>query len=158
MSHNLVRGVLPSVAILFCACVWVGALAVKAQTPPAPDPTPAALESLSRSSQTVIQQLSTLSNLQVDDWRFHAGDIAHGELPSLDDSKWEVKKAETVVPPDSVWFRRWIEVPKNLNGYDLTGSQITFQFQVDVNGPFTTIVYLDGRRVAMGEDLEPIVL
>ena len=57
-----------------------------------------------------------------------------------------------------MWFRRWVEVPKNLNGYDLTGSQIWFQFQADVNGPMTTIVYVDGRRVAMGEELEPIVL
>jgi len=158
MAHNFVRGVFRSAAILFCAFLLFDAPAMKAQTPPAPDPTPAALASLSQPSQAVIQQLSTLSDLFVDDWRFHAGDIPHGELPGLDDSKWEVKKAETVTPPDSVWFRRWIEVPKNLNGYDLTGSKITFQFQVDVNGPFTTIVYMDGRRVAMGEDLEPIVL
>ncbi|MGA8230343.1 MAG: glycoside hydrolase family 38 C-terminal domain-containing protein, partial [Candidatus Acidiferrales bacterium] len=158
MSHNLVRDVLRSVAILFCALVLFDTPAMKAQTPPAPDPTQAAIDSLSRSSQAVIQQLSTLSNLPVEEWRFHAGDFAHAESVDLDDSKWEVRKGENIAPPDSVWFRRWIEVPKNLNGYDLSGSKIWFQFQVDVNGPITTIVYVDGRRVAMGEDLEPIVL
>ena len=158
MSHNTIRGVLRSVVILFCAFVLLDRPAIKAQTPPAPDPTQAAIDALSRSSQAVIQQLSTLSNLPVKEWRFHAGDLAHAESPDLDDSKWEVRKSENIAPSDSVWFRRWIEVPKNLNGYDLSGSKIWFQFQVDVNGPITTIVYVDGRRVAMGEDLEPIVL
>ena len=81
MSHNLVRGVLRSAAILFCACVLVGAPAMKAQTPPAPDPTQAAIDSLSPTSQAVLSRLSALSDLQPDEWRFHAGDIAHGEFP-----------------------------------------------------------------------------
>src|SRR6202012_5750608 len=32
------------------------------------------------------------------------------------------------------------------------------QFQAYVNGPLPQIIYFNGRRVAMGEDLEPIVL
>ena len=50
-----------------------------------------------------------------------------------------------------------IEVPKTFNGYDLTGSRIWFHFVANANGPMPEIVYFNGRRVAMGEDLEPIV-
>ena len=59
---------------------------------------------------------------------------------------------------DAVWFRREIEVPKTLNGYDLTGTRIWFQFHANANGPMPEIIYFNGRRVAMGDDLEPIVL
>jgi alpha-mannosidase len=55
-------------------------------------------------------------------------------------------------------MRATIEVPKNLNGYDLTGTQISFRLRVDANGPVTQIIYFNGRRVAMGTDLEPITL
>ncbi len=59
---------------------------------------------------------------------------------------------------DAVWFRREIEVPKSLHGYDLTGTRIWFQFHASANGPLPEIVYFNGRRVALGDDLEPIVL
>jgi hypothetical protein len=47
MSHRLIQGVFRSAAILFCALVLFDAPAMKAQTPPAPDPTQAAIDSLS---------------------------------------------------------------------------------------------------------------
>ena len=61
-------------------------------------------------------------------------------------------------PQDAVWFRRWIEVPPSLHGYDLTGARVWFSFEADANGPMPEIIYFNGRRVAMGDDLEPIVL
>ena len=69
----------------------------------------------------------------------------------------------SVKPPtdsstDAVWYRQWIEVPKTLTGYDLTGARIWFQFRANANGPMPEIIYFNGRRVALGDDLEPIVL
>ena len=106
----------------------------------------------------VVPQLMRLTHLPAEEWRYHAGDVPHGESVSLDDSSWEVVKGNTQAPTDAVWYRRWIEVPKTLNGYDLTGAKIWFQFQIYANGPMPEIVYFNGRRVALGEDLEPIVL
>ena len=62
------------------------------------------------------------------------------------------------LPGEALWLRATIEVPKELNGYDLTGTQISFRLRIGANGPVTQIVYFNGRRVAMGTDLEPIVL
>lgn len=109
-------------------------------------------------SQKVIERLGTLDNLPADEWRSHVGDLAHGEDPSLDDSSWPVVKPRSHAPNESVWFRRLVEVPKNLNGYDLTGARIWFQFRANANGPMPQIIYFNGRRVALGDDLEPIVL
>jgi alpha-mannosidase len=108
--------------------------------------------------EDAIRSLRGLMNLPAEEWKFHAGDVSHGEATDLDDSSWQVVKAGTQAPSDAVWYRRWIEVPKNLNGYDLMGARIWFQFQAYANGPMPQIIYFNGRRVAMGEDLEPIVL
>src|ERR1700674_1308202 len=106
----------------------------------------------------VISQLRALTHLTADEWRYHAGDLPHGEDVGLDDSTWTVVKNKSQAPEDAVWYRRWIVVPPNLNGYDLTGTKLWFQFSAYGNGPTPEIVYFNGRRVAMGEDLEPIIL
>ena len=113
---------------------------------------------LSPASQKVIERLSTLNNLPAEQWRYHAGDFAHGESPSTDDSSWPLVKAKSEAPKEAVWFRREIEVPQTLNGYDLTGARVSFRFRANANGPVPEIIYFNGRRVALGEDLEPIVL
>jgi len=105
-----------------------------------------------------VRALRSLQNLSADEWRFHVGDVPHGELASTDDSSWKVVGPNTQAPNDAVWYRRVIEVPQNLRGYDLTGTRIWFQFQAWANGPMPQIIYFNGRRVAMGDDLEPIVL
>ena len=56
-----------------------------------------------------------------------------------------------------MWYRRWIEVPKDLNGYDLTGARVTLKLYTSPN-IMTLILYIDGRRSAMGEDLETTTL
>ncbi len=119
---------------------------------------------LSPAALAKLHTLETLNTLPGGDWRFHAGDIPHAESPTLDDSAWPLVPAPTSratfvkAPKDAVWYRRIIEVPKTLNGYDITGSRIWFQFRADANGPMPEIIYFNGRRVALGDDLEPIVL
>jgi alpha-mannosidase len=116
------------------------------------------VKSLSNHSHQVVQRLTELNRLPADEWRFHAGDLAHGESPDLDDSSWQVVKARAEISEDAGWFRSWIEVPKSFHGYDLTGARIWFSFSASANGPMPEIIYFNGRRVALGDDLEPIVL
>lgn len=106
----------------------------------------------------VADRLQALTSIPAEEWRYHAGDVAHGEDVALDDRQWELVKPKLVMPGEAMWFRRWVEVPRTLHGYDLTGARLWFQFSAYANGPMPEIVYFNGRRVAMGEDLEPIVL
>jgi alpha-mannosidase len=115
-------------------------------------------KALPSASRTTIDRLAELNTLPADGWRFHAGDIAHGESASLDDSAWPILPIKGNATKDAVWFRRTIEVPKTLHGYDLSGTRIWFQFHANANGPMPEIIYFNGRRVALGDDLEPIVL
>ncbi|MBV8438303.1 MAG: alpha-mannosidase [Silvibacterium sp.] len=116
------------------------------------------VKTLSPDAQRVITRLEDLSHLPSGEWRYHEGDIAHGESPTLDDSSWPQVKAPSDASTAAVWYRQWIEVPKTLSGYDLTGARIWFQFSATANGPMPEIIYFNGRRVALGDDLEPIVL
>jgi alpha-mannosidase len=113
---------------------------------------------LNEQTRTAVARLADLNQLPAVEWRFHAGDLPHGESPDLDDSSWQVVKARTQVSEDAVWFRRSIEVPQTLHGYDLTGARIWFSFAASANGPMPEIIYFNGRRVALGDDLEPIIL
>src|SRR6202050_2160270 len=117
-----------------------------------------AASTLSSPSQAAIQRLSALDALPAEAWKTHEGDLAHGEALDLDDSSWPTVHANAEAGTNAVWYRRSISVPPTLKGYDLTGSRIWFSFHASANGPMPEIIYLNGRRVAMGDDLEPIVL
>ena len=120
---------------------------------------PAAEAKLDAASTATIDRLASLNVFPVTGWRFHPADIAHGEDPALDDSSWPLAKTpRNITDHEAVWYRARLTVPKTLNGYDLTGARIWLRFDVSANGPMPEILYFDGRRVALGEDLEQTVL
>ena len=108
--------------------------------------------------QATLDRLNSLETLPDGPWRFHAGDIAHGESPALDDSSWQTVSAKSKAGKEAVWYRRTIQIPKDLHGYDLTGVDISFRFRAYANGPMPQILYFNGRRVALGDDLEQVQL
>ncbi|MGA2833376.1 MAG: glycoside hydrolase family 38 C-terminal domain-containing protein [Terracidiphilus sp.] len=114
--------------------------------------------SLPADTRAVIDRLSSLRELPDVAWKMHSGDLAHGEALNLDESQWKQIATGSLAPKDAVWFRQTYQVPATLNGYDLTGARIWFQFHAEANGPMPEILYFNGRRVAMGDDLEPVVL
>jgi alpha-mannosidase len=114
--------------------------------------------SLQPESRAVIVRLFGLGELPDGAWKMHSGDLAHGEAVNLDESDWQAIARPGKAPNDAVWFRQTYVVPQTLNGYDLTGTRIWFQFHAFANGPMPEILYFNGRRVAMGDDLEPVVL
>jgi alpha-mannosidase len=146
-----------SLEILAAAILATLGFAAPANAQKRSDATPP-VQALSPQTQEAIQKLGSLSSLPAEDWRFHVGDMAHGESTDFDDSSWPVATKDSEDNLDAVWYRHTVEIPKNLNGYDLTGARIWFQFNANANGPMPEIIYFNGRRVALGEDLEPIVL
>ncbi len=109
-------------------------------------------------AQSVIARLSAISNLPDGVWKMHSGDLAHGEAVPLDESSWQPIASGAEAPNDALWFRQTYTIPQTLSGYDLTGARIWFQFHATANGPMPEILYFNGRRVALGDDLEPVVL
>ena len=116
------------------------------------------LQGFSPQDRATVERLQQLNEFSADDWRYHAGDIAHGESTSLDDSSWQLVHPGSAAPKEAVWYRRWIEIPKTFHGYDAAGTRISFNFRAGADAAVPEIVYFNGRRVALGSDLEPIVL
>ena len=113
---------------------------------------------LPQQERAIVDRLLSLGQLPAGTWKMHAGDLAHGEAVTLDETDWQPVALMAKAPNDAVWFRQTIQIPDTLNGYDLTGARIWFQFHAEANGPMPQMIYFNGRRAAMGEDLEPIVL
>ncbi len=144
----------PAVPALFSLLLAVPACAHAQDV----DPFVKATSLLPADAQAIVNRLGSLRELEDGAWKIHNGDLAHGEDPNLDDSSWDAIPVNTKAATGAVWFRQTYQVPDTLNGYDLTGARIWFQFHAEANGPVPQILYFNGRRVAMGDDLEPIVL
>jgi alpha-mannosidase len=142
--------------LIALVCFVLFALSARAQTASQLEEV---TKGLTPASQEVIKRLGELSSLPPPAWKFHNGDLAHGEDVALDDNSWEtVRTDQPTQTADASWYRAWIEVPKDLNGYDLSGARVWFQFRFRGDGTLTAMIYFNGRRVAMGESLEPITL
>jgi alpha-mannosidase len=148
----------PCRIVAFCL-LFLGAL-LAAGTAPAQSNSEAkrAMASPTEQSQPVVQRLLSLSELPAGTWKVHEGDLTHGETANLDDGAWQSATVGARYPTSAVWFRQTIEIPASLHGYDLTSARVWFQFNADANGPMPEIIYFNGRRVALGDDLEPVVL
>jgi alpha-mannosidase len=116
---------------------------------------PAALGALSAQARTVIERISKLDQLPIESWKYHVGEAAKAQAVDFDDSSWQV-----IHPPmrtnttDVIWLRGVVEVPKLLDGYDLTGARLWVEGWR--NDGLT--VFFNGERVAAGEGMEPLVL
>ena len=152
--HKLITGIALAIFVSVCGTILS---AGRAQAQTAADAAKIAAK-LQPESRTTIERLSGLSELPDGAWKMHAGDLAHGEAVNLDESGWQTIAIHSKAPNDAVWFRQTYQVPQTLNGYDLTGARIWFQFHATANGPMPEILYFNGRRVALGDDLEPVVL
>jgi alpha-mannosidase len=116
---------------------------------------PAALQALSSKSRTVIDRLSKFSELPVQGWRYHVGDVEGGQSLTFDDSSWQtVEIPSRTQTTDVIWLRKKIVVPNAIGGYDLTGAKLWVRNM----SSDTVAVFFNGQRVAAGESMEPLVL
>src|ERR1700683_2429098 len=108
--------IMPSAKLLH-GLLWLLCLAgLGCLCAPAQDRREAPLPSiLTPESQNILDKLASLSALPKPDWRYHAGDLAHGESPSLDDAGWQAVTTPATLPREALWVRATIEAAKNLN-------------------------------------------
>ena len=106
-------------------------------------------------AQKVVNLLGTFGAIPDQGWQYHVGDVPHAERPDTDTSGWQTVQFPFTAPPEAVWFRRWVEVPKTVNGYDISGAQVWLELP---RSRGTDILYFNGSRVALGESLEKQLL
>src|SRR5665213_893664 len=142
---------------IFCLTVTVASIR------PVPAQDVAKPYQFSEQGHAAIQRLGTLSSIASRDWQYHEGAVPDGESLALNTSDWKTVHIPFVAPPgQEIWLRRWIEIPKTLNGYDLTGASITFQIDVGGDGAgrgyLYETIYFNGKRIVEGTHLGRQVL
>ena len=108
--------------------------------------------------KVVFERLQAMTVLPLPEWRFHAGDVLHGEATNVDDSAWRLFEIGGEWNTGPAWFRRWVEIPASLAGYDIRRAGLRFRVRISGENPVHLTVYFNGVRSAEGNDLDPIVL
>jgi alpha-mannosidase len=112
--------------------------------------------------QAVVMRLASFNSLPGRDWQLHEGPLAPGEDAATSTEGWKDVRIPFVSSSGEVWIRRLVEIPKTLNGYDLTGANVSFYLMVGADGPghgyaYETIYY-NGKKVVEGTHIYKIPL
>ena len=111
--------------------------------------------------EAVLTRLEAMSVVPLSDWKAHYDDVAHGEDPTLDDSAWAPLQIGEHWGQGPSWFRRWVEIPPALGGYDIRGARIRLDLLAGGEWASQVRVFFNGSLVEMTQDdnnQQPIVL
>lgn len=113
-------------------------------------------------AQAVVTRLASFNSLSGSAWQLHDGPLAAGEDAASSSEGWKDVKIPFVSSNQEIWIRKWVEVPKTLNGYDLTGADVSFYLMVGGDGPghgyLYEIIYYNGKKVVEGTHLYKVPL
>jgi len=117
-----------------------------------------------------LDRLNSLTHEAESDWRFNK-DLPHPEDPSLNDSAWGIFRVKNVSGPggghesEEHWtgtrvFRRWVQIPEKINGYETRGSRITLDLRFGSPDSLMLTVFSNGAIGYRGDDdnIQPILL
>jgi alpha-mannosidase len=93
------------------------------------------------------------------DWKAHLDNLAHGEDPSLNDADWSPVRIPEQWGNGPVWFRRWVEIPQSMGGYNIGGLRVRLDLRVPW-GTSQVRVFFNGSLVEMPDanTQQPILL
>ena len=96
-----------------------------------------------------LERLEAMITQPLADWKTHADNLPHPEDPALDDSDWTTVHVRQRVNQRPVWFRRVVDIPKSMGGYDITGRRITLALRLGYPGHGRLRVFFNGSMVEM---------
>ena len=94
------------------------------------------------------------------DWKAHPDNLAHGEDPSLNDVDWSPFRISDEWKKGPVWFRRWVEIPKAMGGYNIQGARVRLNLRVNADDSLPMRVFFNGSLAEMADEdtQQPILL
>ncbi|HXZ28786.1 MAG TPA: alpha-mannosidase [Terriglobales bacterium] len=121
-------------------------------------PQAAGAPNAARDWKPIVARFDAITTIPLPEWRFHAVDGTPGEAEETDDTSWQSYQTRKEWTTGSAWLRRTVELPALLHGYDLRGARLLLH--IDLEGETTprVAVYVNGRQVAEGEDLDTALI
>lgn len=116
-------------------------------------------ETVPENISTVTNQLEAITVSPLQDWKYHS-DIPHPEDPNISDADWPTVGVKQPWQNGSRVLRQWIEIPQELNGYDITGARVELNLVLRSRESMIITVFCNRAQVARtDEDLQqPIPL
>jgi alpha-mannosidase len=110
--------------------------------------------------RATLERLQAMVSLPLPEWRAHADNLPHPEDPALNDSSWEAIKVREPWKDGHVWFRRTVEIPKFMGGYNIQGKPIRLDLRLHFRGRGQVRVFFNGSMVERTSEStqEPILL
>ena len=110
--------------------------------------------------QSELSQLHAMFAQTLPDWKAHQDNLAHGEDPSLNDADWSPFRISEPWQNGPVWFRRWVEIPQSMGGYNIRGLRVRLDLRVSAEGSSQTRVFFNGALAEMADEdtQQPILL
>jgi alpha-mannosidase len=96
--------------------------------------------------------------LPLPDWRFQPGETSQGEAAGLDDSRWQTLRVGEPWKTGRGWFRRSIEIPPAIGGYDVRGARVRLRFILSGDDDIHKSIHVNGVSIAGADDLSRIVI
>ncbi len=146
-------------ALLVALAILSSAAHAVSQTSDTPDP-----------YKPTLDRLKSLTRQDESEWRSHT-DVPHPEHASLDDSGWSTFTVKTPSgpggghPEEDHWngtrvFRRWVEIPQEINGYATQGSRVWLDLRFGSQSSLMITVFSNGAILYRGDDddILPVLL
>ncbi|MGH9449251.1 MAG: alpha-mannosidase [Terriglobia bacterium] len=116
--------------------------------------------------ESALQKLAAMVETEITGWKTHPDNIPHAEDPGLDDSDWAVEpprgqfRREDLTGEGGTWFRKLIEMPKTMGGYDIQGLPVKLNARIFSRTRGMVRVFVNGGMVEMteGNTQGPILL
>jgi alpha-mannosidase len=110
--------------------------------------------------QSELSRLHAMFAGSLTHWKAHADNLAHGEDPSLNDADWSPVRISDQWGSGPVWFRRWVEIPQSMGGYNIRGACVRLDLRASAEGSSQVRVFFNGSLVELGDQdiQQPILL
>jgi alpha-mannosidase len=124
--------------------------------------------------QSTLEKLQAMTSVMLSGWKWHADNLPHPEDPALNDADWPVfmlpseqhgrgffrSHRQSTVGNGPTWFRRWVEVPQSMGGYNIQGLPVRLDLSVRVDARGSVRVFSNGSVVEMtpSDIQQPILL
>jgi alpha-mannosidase len=118
--------------------------------------------------KATLDRLEALTHQAEPEWRFHA-DIPHPEDPSVNHGDWGRYEVRNIAPGEGTnqqeytgtrVFRRWIQIPENIDGYATQGSRVELNLRFTSPDTLMITVFSNGSVLYRGDDdnILPVLL
>ncbi|HMD31953.1 MAG TPA: glycoside hydrolase family 38 C-terminal domain-containing protein, partial [Candidatus Acidoferrales bacterium] len=107
-------------------------------------------------ARKAAEKLEHLVRYDVAQIRYSGGDDAQTASTSFDDSAWPVWTSGTAFSGHSAWLRMRLEIPKQVNGYEIRGARL--RMDLTAWNADTVRCFLNGVALAEGEEGDAILL